>query len=133
MVFAVGLVDSLSRENVTKFSFGAVEIELRNPEFGNSETLDLGLTLKRTMTGKVYTYIQTPVKYVLKMSFEAVKESQRDDLITFLKVTAGQTLIFLNHNGETWSGKIIDPEKTFTQIKSYRNQFDITFAGEKVA
>jgi len=105
---------------------------LPNPNYGNSETHNLQTKFQMAMSGKMYSYIKTPVTKKLFMIFTALTSTNINEIKTFIKDNIYQTVILTDWDNVDWTGKILsNPLET---IKPNRGFFSmiLEFEGQKV-
>lgn len=83
---------------------------LRNPRFGNTYSLDTGVTIRRTLNGELIVDAHRNQLYTLHLEFEALTQGQRDSLIDFFINVAGQVVALKDHEGFNWSGVFSDSQ-----------------------
>ena len=83
---------------------------VKNPEFGEKETLDVKSRLHLTMDGTVFTYKNTDGSDDLTMTYKTVKREPMDLLMDFLVATAGRFIKFTDWNSDVRFGRITTSE-----------------------
>lgn len=87
-----------------------LQVGLRNPKFGNAHSLHLQTVSKRSRNGILYLFKRTPTYEQFKLDFDRIDETRFQNLISFMKNTAGQVIQYQDHKGVKWNGYILtDP------------------------
>ncbi len=102
------------------FNAPTSSIALRHPIFGDSRTVNYQTVSKRTRSGQLFVYKRTPTYVSLKLTFEHLRAkalqgfSSREDIQTFFNTFAGQSLRYIDHNGQHWQCVVLSPTIDFT-------------------
>jgi hypothetical protein len=90
---------------------------LRSPEFGNTFTLDTNAIVTKSMDGNtVFIYDPSwPKIDRFKIQFKALSRQQIDTLIQFFIGTAGQEILYTDHEDRDWLGMVITESPTVRQ------------------
>lgn len=101
------------------FTHEANTVTLPSPQRGDAEQLEIPKVIRRSMSGKLYTYVSKvyPIKWVL--GFDRLSQEQVDALRTFLASTNGDDVLFIDWRGRSYSVKIISNPLQFTQDKNF--------------
>jgi len=92
-----------------------VELNLRNPDLGDSMQHDIKLQYGRVMNGNLFTYKYTPATKRLLMTFRHLTKAKVDELIDFLHQTSGREIKYTDYNNVVWRGAITtDPNEITT-------------------
>lgn len=96
----------------------STSIALRNPKFGNTDSINTNTRFARTRSGQlsVARPAAWPTIELLKMSFEALSQSQADAFLAFIKTSAALEIGYLDQEARQWRGYIIDPTLTSTPV-----------------
>lgn len=108
-------------------------ITLPNPKLGDRERLDLRVVYRRMMDGSVVSYIKGPVIKTFELEFENLNRPKMIEVIKFLNVVAGQSVIYKDYNNQSWSGRIVNYPFETTHVAPRNNTFQIIFEGRSVA
>lgn len=88
------------------FAAPTIGITLPNPEFGNTSTTDIQVSVRHSRNGDRYAYRRTPSYETLKLDFKGIKESLVADIKFFFKMSAASEVKFIDHKGTKWKGII---------------------------
>jgi hypothetical protein len=82
---------------------------LPDPQLGNSRTPESNVQLKRSMTGRLWSYVQSNANEILSMTFVITR--QKDfELAEFIRVYLTADWELIDHNGKKWKVKLLgDP------------------------
>jgi len=79
---------------------------LPDPQLGNTRTTESNVQLKRTMTGKLWSYVQSTNKEILVLSFIITR--QKDfELAEFVRIYLTADWKLIDHNGKEWKVKLL--------------------------
>jgi len=79
---------------------------LPDPQLGNTRTTESNVQLKRTMTGKLWSYVQSTDKEILVLSFIITR--QKDfELAEFVRIYLTADWKLIDHNGKEWKVKLL--------------------------
>jgi len=93
-------------------------LDLRNPELGNSEQLDLKTQFKITMDGEINSHRRTPMNQKLLLSWVNLTKAKIEEFITFLETSAGDEVRYTDHDANVWRGYILtNPLDYVTETK----------------
>ncbi len=86
-------------------------ILLRDPKFGNTDTLNTNTRYKRTRSGQlsVVRGQHWPTIELLKVSFEALTEQQASDFRNFISLSAAFEIGYLDQESRQWRGLLTNP------------------------
>lgn len=96
---------------------GSLSISLRNPELGNTESLDIRRINRKTRGGdlRVYRDPQWPKCRTLQVKFQYLSQVDLDRLLDFFHRTTGEIVTYVDYEGRTWSGIITTPTDEVSQ------------------
>jgi hypothetical protein len=105
---------------------------LRNPEFGNSFTVDTNTEIRRSVEGSLIVTRSSnwPITESFTVTIRALNLQQRDLLKSFYRNTAGQEIQLVDHENRTWNGMIVTNNPKITTNEdgcNYESSF--TFEG----
>lgn len=97
------------------FTHGSTSVVLPNPTLGDARQLEIPKTIRRAMSGKMYSYVTKlhPTKWILQ--FNRLEQKHVDDLTTFLQETNGDDILFTDWLARNYSVKIVSNPLQFTQ------------------
>lgn len=111
-------------------------VRLKNPEWTNSHTVNRQQIVQHSRNGEVFAFKRTPVYEYFKMEFKRVSETMFNDLITFLKASAGNYITMFDHKGVQWRCLILtDPVDLVNDARNgCSDQYTVTleFEGTRV-
>lgn len=90
------------------FSSPTTTVTLRNPNLGDSDTMNLRTRFGTAMDGSLYGYRHRPINIRLLLTFEALKDADITSLITFIQTSAGQKIKLTNHDGKVYRGFLLN-------------------------
>jgi len=87
-------------------------VVLRNPNIGDEQNIDFGTLIRRTRLGYLNTHIQAtwPKIEFFRYDFDVLTEAEIDELRTFIRDHAGQSIRVIEHNAVTRDGHITNEE-----------------------
>lgn len=93
-------------------------IELRNPELGNSETIDPKRAMNETRYGKLTMYRNPiwPKKTTLEFDLTAITKLKALELHDFLFNCLGREITLTDHESRIWLGVIDNPEALINEL-----------------
>jgi hypothetical protein len=74
-----------------------------NPEFGDSESLGVNVTIERAMDGTVYSYVKRKGRRILQWTFTLTRNKALELRAFFLSYYASRVKI-TDHQGREWVG-----------------------------
>ncbi len=98
-------------------TYGTTSITLRNPDFGNRETLDIRRISRKTRGGDLVVYRDPdwPKIDTVIYKFSYLFPDDQTRLRSFMKLTLGVDVTMLDYEGRTWTGVITDVTGDFSQ------------------
>lgn len=107
---------------------GSLSIQLRNPEFGNSDSVDVRRINRKTRGGDLMVYRDPiwPKTRIFKVNFIFLKQDDLSRLLDFIHRTVGQIVTYTDYEGQVWSGIIITPGDEVSQPGT--NNYAATFS-----
>ncbi len=98
-------------------TYGVVSVTLRNPDFGNTESLDIRRINRKTRGGDLVCFRDPawPKADTIEYKFSYLKEDDLGKLRSFMKLTLGLDVTLLDYEGRTWVGVITDVGGNFSQ------------------
>lgn len=109
-------------------------LELRNPNFDNTEQFEFRRINRRTKGGELDLFRDEDwpkVERVL-MSFTWLSDTQRADLFYFLQKSLGQEIGLLDFESRQWKGFILTPTSAISEPKQHGHSVSLEFEGELV-
>ena len=109
-------------------------IELRNPELGNSETIDPKRALNITRYGKLTLYRNPiwPKKTTLEFDLTAITKAKALELQDFLVNCLGKEITLTDHESRVWLGVITNPDTLISELSDDDCNYSssLVFVGE---
>lgn len=98
-------------------------ITLRTPNFGDRDRNQYNRVNRESRGGSltIFRDPKWPKIRTLVMDFSGLKDSEVDNILTFLEDTLGQQIGFRDWNGRVWTGIITTPDATITRTGTNRN------------
>jgi hypothetical protein len=114
------------------YSSPTLTIEVRNPNFDNTEQFEFRRINRRTKGGELDLYRDEtwPKVERLQMSFTWLSETQRNELFNFLQKSIGQEIGLLDFESRQWRGFIITPTSAISEPKRNGHALSLEFEGE---
>jgi hypothetical protein len=108
-------------------SQGSLSVQLRSPDFGNSDSIEIRRISRTTRGGQLIIFRdpQWPKTRTFKVKFSYLKQSDLDNLLDFIYRTVGQNVTYTDHDGRSWTGIILTPGEEVSQPgrEDYSAQF----------
>lgn len=116
---------------MTTFTYGTHSLVLRNPDFGNKDSVESRRINRKTRGGDLIVMRDTiwPVTEILEMTFSYLKESQVNAIVEFLRMTLGQQVGLVDYEGRAWTGIILTPSESISTQGRDNIQVTIQFQG----
>lgn len=113
-------------------SLGSLTLELRNPEFGNKETIQSKRISRNIRGGDLVVFRDNnwSVTNILDFEITVLSQDRITEFLTFIRLTLGQPITLIDYMGRSWTGIIITP--TEEAIQSGREFWKIKFQFQKV-
>ena len=80
--------------------------QLPEPEFGDTNATDASVDVKRTMTGRVVTYVTSSTKRRLTYRFSLTRQKQIE-LCEFIRIFKGVEWKLEDHDGTIWKAQLL--------------------------
>jgi hypothetical protein len=109
-------------------------VELKNPEFTNSEALNYKRIVRKTRGGttKVFSDPDWGSYTTLNMSFKYLCQDDKSNLQTFLSTSIGAEVGLLDYFSQQWRGLITNPETVFQDGGFMNKAVNLIFEGDLV-
>lgn len=108
-------------------SQGSLSVQLRNPDFGNGDSLEIRRISRKTRGGdlRVFRDPSWPKNRNFKVTFSFLKQDDLTRLLDFVQRTVGQIVTYTDHEGREWEGIILTPSDEVSQpgINNFAAQF----------
>lgn len=110
---------------MAEFRHSSSALQLRNPEQGNTLTLNLRTQIKRAMDGTFWTSRTTPMIKTLSVTFKHHNRNKILEAEQFFLASAGQEVGYIDHNERLWKGKVINHPFESVHEGRKNNEFTI--------
>lgn len=91
-------------------------LQLPNPELLNTEEIDLGVKVRRSMSGGFHTVLPLNNLTTLTLVFQSITRQQAQNLLNFLTIVAGNDLKYTDMDGVVWQVHFQDDNVTYTSV-----------------
>lgn len=109
--------------------YGSMTVQLRNPQMGNTDSLEFTRLSRKTTGGDqiIYRDPNWPAIERLVFTVDTFNESEMAALKTFLKVSLGKQITYIDFEGVFWTAIIANPNTAIKQatINSYIVQLEL--------
>lgn len=117
------------------FAYGSSVLILPNPQFGESKTVNVKTSFDHAMDGSIYSFRYTPASDKFNLPFKGVMLGKKNEVVTFLKASAGQIINYTDQSDVSFNVRIISDSVIFTYSgKGYNDteMYDFNLTLEKV-
>ena len=99
------------------FTLGTQTISLRDPDFGDSDKIEIARIKRKSRGGDdiIYRDPQWPISETKDMRFSYLNQKQVSALLVFIDNTLGQVITMIDFEGRTWIGIITSPTADTSQ------------------
>jgi hypothetical protein len=106
-------------------------VVLRNPEFGNRDSLMFNRVNRQTRGGTLVVYADStwPKIQTLQVQVRGLSSQQNADMHTFFSQSLGKEIGLLDHENRQWHGIITDPDAAISQPGRQDYTVSFTFEG----
>jgi hypothetical protein len=96
---------------------GDLTVQLRNPDFGDTDAIELRRIQRRSRGGDLILYRDPnwPKTETLTYEFSFLKRQDLMSLANFIQETLGQDITLTDYNGRTYTAIIITPSEELVQ------------------
>jgi len=105
-------------------------VALPNPKFNDSENLVNNINIKRTLGGKIFTYIKSKSRRRLILDL-FISFAKSKELNIFLQAYNSQEIVLRDHTDQKWVGHITNNPFEFEGQREDRQNIQIIFEGVK--
>lgn len=115
------------------FTFGSTILTLPKPDMNNADKFDFNRINRRSRGNTLIVYRDPtwPKTRTLSLSFSWIKENKLYEILSFLDLTLGREVFYIDHHGVQWKGIIMTPAAQLTQESSANIGLVLEFQGEK--
>lgn len=106
---------------------------IRNPQYGNSWTLDLGVQIDHAAGGTLLQFVESnrPVIRKLKITIANMSNIEKVKLESLLVNSAGEELEIDDGEGRVWKGVFTTDPIEFTRVgRGCKWQIDLEYEGQ---
>ncbi len=117
-----------------RFTYKNVQFYLRKPEFDDKYTYDATRINRRSQGGDLLIARDNiwPAVKSFDIRFTALKQSEIDVLLNFMKLTLGKRIRYLNYDNVEWDGFITNPQTIMEQLGNCNFSVEIQFEGDVI-
>lgn len=108
-------------------------LTLRNPQYGDADQLELGIKIKYSMTGKVYTYVSPVVNEHLVLRFTQLREADIVALRAYNYVLANDFTKYTDQLGHIWKVRVVSNPIQIAHIRDCLYETTIELRGTKIS
>jgi hypothetical protein len=111
---------------------GNLSITLRNPDFGNTESIESRRIQRQTRGGDLITYRDSRWSKTIIIGYKItiLSETELYKWQTFLRVSLGKLCTLVDYEGRTWQGVILTPNDETSQPAREIYSAGFQFQGE---
>jgi len=99
---------------------------LPNPQYPNTDSVDIKILVSHSMDGAIHTTKYTPNNDTFLIPIRGVTKNKKDQIVDFFNLNSGELLNYTDENGQLYSGYIKIEDVEFSE-DSRRYNFDIKF------
>lgn len=92
-------------------------MNFKNPKFGNSFTIDTGVTIQRSLDGSLLVDTHRNQLQGFHYEFSGMTLEEKNAFLEYVVASAGQEITMTDHEGVVWRGFITDKEPTTRCLK----------------
>lgn len=98
-------------------TFGTMTLTMRNPEMGNTDSLEFTRISRSTTGGDniLYRDPQWPKIEKLNVTFDHCGPTEMEALKVLLKIALGKQITYVDQDGLTWSVLVLNPNTSIKQ------------------
>ncbi len=108
-------------------TFGTFHVQLRNPDFGDRESVEVRRINRKTRGGDLIIYrdLAWPLYSTYTWKFSFLAQADLDRLLYFLKLSLGQVIVIIDYEGRTFNAIITTPTDEVSQegVEEYHAGF----------
>lgn len=131
--FIATIQPTLITRDHTTLTFGSISIDIRNPDFGDEETIGLMRVNHNTIGGDKYIFRDSswPKEKKKKFVFSYLSQEDTLKLKNFVKQSLGKKITLIDYETKTYEGIILTPACNIIQggRKNYQAEFDFLITG----
>jgi hypothetical protein len=118
-----------------------VTTSLPNPDFGDTEGLNVQINYREAMDGTPYVYRKNAGSRTITMTWSNLGRGKLVELAEFFKAFIGQTIIINDHEGQAWTAIFDDTSLSINTSKlaqnnpegrAERGEVTLSFVGAKL-
>lgn len=110
------------------FAYDIYTLILPNPQFGDAKIAKVKTMFDHSMDGSIYSFRYTPPADKFDLPIKSIMADKKDEVINFIKASAGQTIIYTDEAGANHNVRIISDPMEFTCTgRGYNNTYMYDF------
>lgn len=114
------------------FSTATLQVQLRNPELGDTRESMLNVQNKLDMNGKLHTWLDPLTSVVMALKFVALSFNKALEARNFIVQTAETDVTYIDQDAVAWKGRILTKDFEIDPTGICNNSVTIQFEGNKV-
>ena len=117
------------------FAYNTSILILPNPQYGDAKLVNVKTMFDHAMDGGIYSFRYTEADDKFDLPIRGVMHSKKDEVVIFLKYSAGQTVVYTDEAGDIHNVRIIsDPVKFTCTGRGYNStyMYDFNLTLEKI-
>jgi len=113
---------------MVRFQYQEIDLTLRSPEWGDTESLEYTRVNRRTRGGDLIIFRDEnwPKAQLFRLTFSLLKD-EKEKVFNLIRRSLGKNIIFTDHEGYSWTGIITNPETPITKDNRYGETVVIEF------
>jgi hypothetical protein len=106
-----------------------VGIMLPNPDFGNTESVDLKSTFVRMLSRGMISFKQTDARRSMSLRFSNLKKGTLDGLLLVLTQADSDYFLYCDHVGQIWKLQLLTKDPSAVAGPGERFSIELSFTG----
>lgn len=82
-------------------------VTLKSPQLGDTEQYNIKAQFEMSMDGSFYSTIDTEPSQTLLLTFKSLNKTDVENVIAFIKASAGSVVQYTDHLANIWQGVIL--------------------------
>ncbi len=114
--------------------YGEHSVELRNPQLGNTDTLDYTRLSRQTTGGDtiIFRDPEWPKIETLKITFDLCDPVLVERIKWFIRLTLGKQFTYIDYLGDSWSALITNPNTAVKQAGINSHVVELELEAERL-
>lgn len=94
-------------------TYGTLSVTLRNPDFGNRESVQLRRINRKSRGGdlQIMRKANWPQTNIFEYQISNLKEEEKQAFLNFVRTSLGQQITMTDYEGRSWTGFILTPNE----------------------